>query len=81
MSTYDCSDRAPRRNADDIVLPMSMADESLIADTRGDPRPTEVIDQRLQRLMGDRPVPFGESWDQRLHVTPGVIALEMVGDD
>jgi hypothetical protein len=80
MINYSDSHRVPRPNDEDAREPILAADESLIVDPRGNPRPNEVINQRMDRLFGTRLMPLGETWTSHTRVLPGAIALKMVGD-
>jgi len=77
---YSIANRAARRNGPDVILPELLADESLIADPRGDVRPADIVEQRLQRHLGTAPSPLGETWNHRSRAKPGTLASETVGE-
>lgn len=63
---YYTADRAPRRIGPDIAELIHEADECIVLDFRGKIRPSDMVEQRLQCLLGKTPLNFGEkNWHFR----------------
>jgi hypothetical protein len=78
---YCTASKAPRRTGSDEIESTLVADESLISDPRGEPRPREIVEQRLHDLLGQSPLYFGEKTrHHRSRATSSALAPEEVGE-